>query len=179
VKNNNGLGELKASFFFKQISSAIEYIHDLNIAHRDIKLENILIDDNMNTKLIDFGFFYRLEKESEDDQMKDIQTRVMEAGVESTVKGTLGYLAPELIPLFTSQSHIFWDSPDKIIKKLECWKAGDIFALGVTLFTMVMGVAPFKTATKNDSCYRALFLGNKRGKKSWFWNKHPATKNLI
>ena len=107
MKNNNGLGELKASFFFKQISSAIEYIHDLNIAHRDIKLENILIDDNMNTKLIDFGFFYRLEKESEDDQMKDIQTRVMEAGVESTVKGTLGYSAPELIALFTSQSHIF------------------------------------------------------------------------
>ncbi len=42
---------------FKQIAEGIEYFHSLNIAHRDIKLDNILIEDQTNMiKVIDFGF---------------------------------------------------------------------------------------------------------------------------
>ena len=42
---------------FKQIAEGIDYIHSLNIAHRDIKLDNILIEDRTNMiKVIDFGF---------------------------------------------------------------------------------------------------------------------------
>lgn len=56
VKSKNGLGESQAWTYLKQISSAIEYLHEMNIAHRDIKLENILVDDEANAKVIDFGF---------------------------------------------------------------------------------------------------------------------------
>lgn len=41
---------------FKQIVDAVKYIHSKNIFHRDIKLENILLDYRRNVKLIDFGF---------------------------------------------------------------------------------------------------------------------------
>ena len=47
--------EAKNKKFFCQILSAIEYLHKNNIVHRDIKLENILFDDNEDAKLIDFG----------------------------------------------------------------------------------------------------------------------------
>lgn len=45
---------LKETFF--KISRAIEYLHDQGISHGDIKLDNILLDENLNPKLCDFGF---------------------------------------------------------------------------------------------------------------------------
>jgi len=36
--------------------TTLEYLHSLNISHRDIKLENVMLDRSMNVKIIDFGF---------------------------------------------------------------------------------------------------------------------------
>jgi serine/threonine-protein kinase HSL1 (negative regulator of Swe1 kinase) len=41
--------------YFQQIICAVDYCHRFNIAHRDLKLENILIDQNKNIKVADFG----------------------------------------------------------------------------------------------------------------------------
>ena len=50
------LDEEEAKRIFKQIMTALHYCHRKSIAHRDIKLENILLDENKNVKIIDFGF---------------------------------------------------------------------------------------------------------------------------
>ncbi len=41
---------------FRQIISAIQYCHSKGVSHRDIKMDNIIIDRQLNVKLIDFGF---------------------------------------------------------------------------------------------------------------------------
>ena len=54
-KEKQMIKEQKICKYFRQIISAIEYIHKLGIAHRDLKPENILINKDNDIKLIDFG----------------------------------------------------------------------------------------------------------------------------
>lgn len=53
---NKQLDEEEARRIFKQVLIALKYCHGKCIAHRDIKLENVLLDSEKNVKLIDFGF---------------------------------------------------------------------------------------------------------------------------
>lgn len=48
--------ENDCKYIFSQVIKGIEYLHSRRIYHRDIKLENIIIDEDKNIKIIDFGF---------------------------------------------------------------------------------------------------------------------------
>ncbi|ODV79804.1 Pkinase-domain-containing protein [Suhomyces tanzawaensis NRRL Y-17324] len=99
---------------FFQIVLALKYVHSLNLSHRDLKLENILLSDKRKTlvKLTDFGFV----REFNPQNRKFL----------STICGTTVYMAPELL------------KSDKY-----SGFAIDIWSLGVILFTMVYGEMPF------------------------------------
>lgn len=73
------MGEEVGRFFAKQILDQLEYINSQNVVHRDIKLENILVDKNMNLKLADFGFA--------------TNHNICQL---STFRGTQSYMAPEI-----------------------------------------------------------------------------------
>ena len=55
IKKRRKLGEKTSKILFRQIIQALKYIHSKNIVHRDIKLENILLDLNNIIKICDFG----------------------------------------------------------------------------------------------------------------------------
>jgi len=81
IKKRSKLTETVAKFIFKQIILAIQYIHRNNIVHRDIKLDNILIDLDNNVKICDFGVSKIIKK---DDILID-------------QCGTPTYIAPEIL----------------------------------------------------------------------------------
>ena len=80
VKAKRKLPEDEARRYFVQIAQGLEYMHVQSIIHRDIKLENVLFDDEKNAKLIDFGFSV---------QCKDKKLKVF--------CGTPSYMAPEIV----------------------------------------------------------------------------------
>jgi serine/threonine protein kinase len=73
--------EAMARGWFGQLVDAVRYLHSRNICHRDLKLENLLIDESMNLKLCDFGFSH-------------IQTG---NSLLKTRCGSPAYIAPELL----------------------------------------------------------------------------------
>lgn len=60
VKKKGSLNENETKIIMKQVISTLRYCHAKRISHRDIKPENILINDNLEIKLIDFAFSVKL-----------------------------------------------------------------------------------------------------------------------
>lgn len=58
LRKDKKLEEKECIRIYKQILDGIVYLHENNVAHRDIKLENILLNEVLEVKLIDFGFSF-------------------------------------------------------------------------------------------------------------------------
>ena len=80
-RENERINEQEAIPIFKQIVEGIKYCHENNVIHRDIKLENIIVDKNLNAKIIDFGF----------------STWFSEGQRLKLSCGTPSYMAPEIV----------------------------------------------------------------------------------
>lgn len=82
VRKRRKLTERYAKFVFKQIMQGIAYTHDNNIVHRDIKLDNILLDSHGSIKIGDFGVGRKINEPNE---------------VLFEQCGTPAYIAPEIV----------------------------------------------------------------------------------
>lgn len=78
-QNMGAMGEDAGRFFLHQMIESVEFMHSRRVVHRDLKLENILIDDNLDLKLADFGFAC----------YKNIDNL-------NSYRGTMTYMAPEI-----------------------------------------------------------------------------------
>ncbi|KAK2167205.1 hypothetical protein LSH36_31g04036 [Paralvinella palmiformis] len=81
ISLRGAIGEDKSRLMFQQLVNAVEYLHNINIIHRDLKCENVLLDQKNNVKLADFGF----------------ARTVPEGDLVSTFCGSAAYAAPEVL----------------------------------------------------------------------------------
>ncbi|XP_042041349.1 SNF1-related protein kinase catalytic subunit alpha KIN10-like [Salvia splendens] len=81
ITEKKRLQEDEARHYFQQIIAGVEYCHRNNVVHRDLKLENLLLDEKGNVKIADFGL---------SNIMKD-------GNLLRTACGSPNYAAPEII----------------------------------------------------------------------------------
>jgi serine/threonine protein kinase len=112
-----------------QLADAVRYLHHRGVIHRDLKPENIILetkDFQSGIKIVDFGFAIVTD---------DIQPRT-----KKYVKGTPGYMAPE------------------VITSGEYTTGCDIWSLGVILYIILSGTMPFDARNKESVVVRILAL---------------------
>ena len=127
IRNRGGgLAEEEAKRMFAQVVAGLQYLHAHHIAHRDLKLSNLLLTSDLRVKISDFGLSVVLRGQD---------------GESGTMCGTPNYMSPEVIS----------SSPHGL--------PSDVWSLGCLLYTMLVGVPPFESATVDETlrcvCARA------------------------
>ncbi|KAI9489284.1 kinase-like domain-containing protein, partial [Zychaea mexicana] len=107
------LKERDACRLFAQLISGVHYMHQKHIVHRDLKLENLLLDRDRNIIITDFGFANQFTSAKND--------------LMATSCGSPCYAAPELV----------------VSEGMYVGSAVDIWSCGVILYAMLCGYLPF------------------------------------
>lgn len=138
-----GLSNSEAARLFRQLIVTLAFIHDNDLCHLDVSLENAMITDAGDLKVIDFGVARLLKR--------DKNGEILPFPGVMRKPGKMQYMAPELFEGAPWYGH-----------KADMWSAG------VMLFVMLCGVPPFRTATRTDQCFR-LIIGGKLTKLLEAW----------
>ncbi|KAI1821300.1 hypothetical protein F4861DRAFT_542120 [Xylaria intraflava] len=144
ILNHRYLKDYAARRLFAQLISGVGYLHKKGIVHRDLKLENLLLDSNRNIIITDFGFankFDPTDELTEDEEMnlsdRDFQKRsgldkpkpngMRRGDLMQTSCGSPCYAAPELV----------------VSDSLYTGRKVDVWSCGVILYAMLAGYLPF------------------------------------
>eukprot|EP00644_Phytophthora_capsici_P008348 jgi/Phyca11/114488/e_gw1.26.525.1 len=115
MRRRKRLSESEVRFFMRQLVDGLAYLHENLVIHRDLKLGNLFLTDDMRLKIGDFGLATRLD--SPEDRKR-------------TMCGTPNYIAPEILSGQRGDGHSF---------------EVDIWSTGVVMYTLLVGRPPFET----------------------------------
>ncbi|KAJ0122237.1 serine/threonine-protein kinase MARK2 [Diaporthe amygdali] len=144
ILNHRYLKDNAARRLFAQLVSGVGYLHKKGIVHRDLKLENLLLDRNRNIIITDFGFantFDPVEELTEEEEnnlsdrefvkrmgLNQLKPSGMRKGdLMQTSCGSPCYAAPELV----------------VSDSLYTGRKVDVWSCGVILYAMLAGYLPF------------------------------------
>jgi len=141
VDRDGALHEATAHRYFQGMHAGVRHLHSVGIAHRDLKLENVLLGgpQNETPKICDFGLAHVYNRRAD---------------------GAPGFDNPSLSQWCGSRSYC----PPEIMARLpyDGFRA-DLWSLGVALFAMCSGFFPVEEATQRDWRFSRLALLQLRG----------------
>jgi serine/threonine protein kinase len=122
-----------------QTAGALEAAHAAGLVHRDIKPDNIMVRPDGYVKVLDFGLAKLTEKSSRSKTAgSEVDTMVNAHTTPGTVLGTVNYMSPE-------------QARGQVLDHRT-----DVFSLGIVLYEMATGRAPFAAATSIDTLVSIL-----------------------
>ncbi|MEM9556236.1 MAG: serine/threonine-protein kinase [Acidobacteriota bacterium] len=125
IERNGVLGEREALVLAFQVVEALAAAHAGDVVHRDLKSENVMVDERGRVKILDFGLAKRLE---------------------NTDSGTFTYSGRILGTVRTM-------SPQQVVGD-EIDERTDLFSLGVLLYECLTGISPFSGKDLLDTIQR-------------------------
>lgn len=125
---NQRMPEDAARFYFTEVMLGCECIHDLGFVIRDLKPENVLIDQHGHCRVSDFDL--AIEKDR--------------PGTREPLVGTAEYISPEILKTVEAKTPKGEPGPDvETCDSSAVTEAADVWVLGLMLFEMLHGYAPF------------------------------------
>ena len=119
---SGALPEADAVRYIRQVASALEYVHSMNVMHLDVKPANILLSEGDNAILIDFGLAKQYDNEGHQTSTTPVGISHGYAPLEQYRRGGVSTFSP----------------------------ATDIYSLGATLYKLVTGLTPPEASDVND-----------------------------
>ncbi|GAA6047653.1 hypothetical protein NBRC10513_004099 [Rhodotorula toruloides] len=126
LQNYGAFEEALVSKFVRQILTGLDYLHEREIIHRDIKGANILVDNKGNIKISDFGISKK---------------------VEDTLLTGAKVHRPSL------QGSVYWMAPE-VVKQTAYTSKADIWSLGCLVVEMLTGAHPWANLTQMQAIFR-------------------------
>jgi WD40 repeat protein len=123
------LAPLEAARMLEQIAAALTIAHRNGVIHQDLKSANILLDEDGNAYLSDFGIAKDLMRKTDDDSDDP----------DNVIRGSPDYVAPEQI----------------LNAAIDA--ATDVYSLGILLFEMLTGMTPFTADDDQETLRRQLY----------------------
>ncbi|KAM0745584.1 Pkinase-domain-containing protein [Meredithblackwellia eburnea MCA 4105] len=126
LSNYGAFEEALVSKFVRQILTGLDYLHEREIIHRDIKGANILVDNKGGIKISDFGISKRVE--------------------DNLLTGAKVH-RPSL------QGSVYWMAPE-VVKQTAYTSKADIWSLGCLVVEMLTGAHPWANLTQMQAIFR-------------------------
>ncbi|KAI1479139.1 hypothetical protein F4774DRAFT_426060 [Daldinia eschscholtzii] len=144
ILNHRFLKDGPARRLFAQLISGVGYLHKKGIVHRDLKLENLLLDRNRNIIITDFGFANTFDPNDEltEEEELNLSDRdfVKRVGLDKTKPN--GMRRGDLMQ--TSCGSPCYAAPELVVSdSLYTGRKVDVWSCGVILYAMLAGYLPF------------------------------------
>ncbi|KAG0158532.1 hypothetical protein PDIDSM_6047 [Penicillium digitatum] len=144
ILNNRYLKDNSARRLFAQLVSGVGYLHKKGIVHRDLKLENLLLDRNRNIIITDFGFANTFDPVDPLDEEIEYNLTNKEYVKRKRLDkiGTNGLRRGDLMQ--TSCGSPCYAAPELVVSdSLYTGRKVDVWSCGVILYAMLAGYLPF------------------------------------